>query len=1498
MNQTTQIPTDSNISSDHQTESIPKRSVFTNCINILINGISFLFFWWVNPIIRKGMRTTLTTDDLFELERSDDGAYLCKLFYHHWNKSSTQRSKFRLWIVFFLSFSHIFILIAILALIETCLKLANTLLLGKLIEFFELYQSETIDLSQETGHLYAGLLSGSVLLAALVHHQLYYHSTKLGMTILSMMISSVFRKIKNLHSSYAKQGYILNLVSNDIESFRNAFTMIHILFIAPLELVFVTFFLVQKIYWIPTLTGLLTLFLMIPIQALLSKWIAVFRKKLVQSRDVLLRTVSDAFTGIQVIKYYSWEAPFQKRIQHERSHLLDIFYQISWIKCFNESCAFFSSLIVSTIAFITYHYQGHVLNASKVFSALPLFFLVQVDITDMFPRVIEFLAKSFVSVQRLEAFLDMPQVQPRISVDLKDAVVHIENCKFKRSTLVDDDIVEDIQEFGQSSRSFTLVIDELMIPKGRFTMLIGPVGSGKSTLISSILGEIDPMNDHGKLHVSSSIGYASQQAWLFNGTLLENILMGRQLDSTRLSRVLFICCLKTDLMSMPLGLKTIVGERGVSLSGGQRTRISLARTLYDYHNIDFFLLDDVLSAVDNIVGNHVLAELKTLCKETNTSVLLVTHQTQHLDHAEHIISLSNGKIIFNGGSSDFFEQEGDQEISLYGLTDEDELERRISVMSESDPRDDEIDEDIELPSHDEQPAFLSEGVLGTSCTTATMMHRVSFSRIGYNDLKKKEHQPILKRPLSVRSMRMRSYSTGYTTRDKQIAKSVKAKLKDWKQTEPKHDSLVDTVLNVSTELEEISKLISSSLVEDVAVLPQEDKQIGKISYKTYVHFMKLSGSGLMLLLLLLASIIPEGLFVFANEWLALWCDLDPASQLDQSYKIYPIVLIILTLITMIFSIIRAAFFFRIVMYGCAILFEAMLASVLSAPITFFQTNPIGRILNRFSKDQSFIDEELAWTFFDAVQCCLMLFGTIAIMCIVNPWTSIAVPFILVFYGYIRHCYLKSSREIKRCESISRSPVYSLLASTLEGLELLRSFSFDILDTIETKFIKLQNVHTRGLFSYDSVGRWMAFWLDVSSAIFFFICTHGSVIIGNTLNPAMVGLALSYVMHLIGLVQWCTKQLAEVENMMTSVERIIVYSNLPSEMIELNSRPPKIGNIVSSQAIRSMTLNVQASPIVAVENMRYTLPENWPEHGFIKINNLNLTIPNRNIPILSSISCTFNPKENVAIVGRTGAGKSSFLSVFLRLVEPFPSGCIVIDGVNISAIPLSKLRNRISVIPQDPVLFHGTIRFNLDPYNESSVTDNELWNVLEQVRLDKIIRELPNGLDTDLISGSHSFSVGEKQLFCLARAILRRSSLIFMDEATANIDMETSDYIQSMIKRIFSNSNVFTIAHRLQTVIRYDRVMVLDQGHLIELDTPWNLLNPKRYPMSTEELASLDEESPYWDLNDPENEQSLFARMIREMGIEEQRKMKKAAFDEYYSRIMENNSYALSDSGSI
>ena len=647
-------------------------------------------------------------------------------------------------------------------------------------------------------------------------------------------------------------------------------------------------------------------------------------------------------------------------------------------------------------------------------------------------------------------------------------------------------------------------------------------------------------------------------------------------------------------------------------------------------------------------------------------------------------------------------------------------------------------------------------------------------------------------------------------------------------------------------------------------IEEEQRSSGAVSFRLYREFL-CDISIWKGTLLVLVSVLPQLLFIWANQWLNIWSN---QTGEEQQRAGYPILLIVLTVLCTLSSFVRAEGIFVVVMGRCERIFDKMLTRSLQFPLSFFTGNPIGRLLNRFTKDQCWVDEELPWTLFDALQCSLLFLGTLLLVVYLNVWISFMLPPILYLYMLVRRYYLNASREMKRCEAIARSPLISLLNATILGVLTLRSYPTAVVwRSFHEHFIYLQNQHSAAVFAYDATARWLAFYLDMISVLFFFALSQTFIIVlyfttsygsssFSTFSASDAGLALSYAMYLLGLVQWCIRQLSEVENMMTSVERIISYSKLP---IENTSGVSTVDECKEGKNILDSTV--------------------WPSEGAVTIEHLTLSVPSRPLPILQDISLSIpGGGYRVAIVGRTGAGKSSLLSALLRLIEPDSFSLIEIDGVNITKVSLKALRNAISVIPQDPVLFDATLRFNLDPFQRCS--DFELWRALCLVKLinyspldsgspkaDDLACNatsnldsdtsliLPDGLDTDL-SGT-SLSTGEKQLLCLARALLRQTKLIFMDEATANIDIETSAMIQGLVLTLFPTSTIFTIAHRLQTVIDYDCVVVLEQGKLVEQGSPHELLVPL-------EKFIVQENSFGKDSADV-TQLGFFAKMIWEMG---------------------------------
>uniref|UniRef100_A0A673J9V2 Multidrug resistance-associated protein 4 n=1 Tax=Sinocyclocheilus rhinocerous TaxID=307959 RepID=A0A673J9V2_9TELE len=566
-----------------------------------------------------------------------------------------------------------------------------------------------------------------------------------------------------------------------------------------------------------------------------------------------------------------------------------------------------------------------------------------------------------------------------------------------------------------------------------------------------------------------------------------------------------------------------------------------------------------------------------------------------------------------------------------------------------------------------------------------------------------------------------------------------------------------SVLSVKDESDQLP-------AEPVHTVAEETRTEGTIGLHMYWKYFRAGANVLMLILLVLLNFTNVDMLhvsPIGNGDLCILCSSG------------------LTGATVIFGFMRFLIMFNALVNSAETLHNRMFNSILRTPVRFFDINPIGRILNRFAKDIGHLDSLLPWTFVDFIQVFLQIIGVIAVASSVIPWILIPVIPLLIAFLFLRRYFLRTSRDVKRIESTTRSPVFSHLSSSLQGLWTIRAFKAE--ERFQQTFDAHQDLHSEAWFLFLTTSRWFAVRLDGMCSVFVTITAFGCLLLKDN-----VGLALSYAVTLMGMFQWGVRQSAEVENLMTSVERVVEYTELESEAPwETQKRPPP----------------------------------DWPNRGLITFDRVNFSYSSDGPVVLKNISAMFRPREKVGIVGRTGAGKSSLISALFRLMEP--EGKILVDGVLTSEIGLHDLRQKMSIIPQDPVLFTGTMRKNLDPFSQHS--DHDLWNALKEVQLKAAVEELPAKLETELAESGSNFSVGQRQLVCLARAILRKNRILIIDEATANVDPRTDELIQKTIRAKFKECTVLTIAHRLNTIIDSDRILVLDAGRIHEYDAPHVLL---------------------------------------------------------------------------
>ncbi|KAH0646462.1 hypothetical protein KY284_034346 [Solanum tuberosum] len=595
---------------------------------------------------------------------------------------------------------------------------------------------------------------------------------------------------------------------------------------------------------------------------------------------------------------------------------------------------------------------------------------------------------------------------------------------------------------------------------------------------------------------------------------------------------------------------------------------------------------------------------------------------------------------------------------------------------------------------------------------------------------------------------------------------------------------------VNGETNEVAKEVGKDKKEGKSVLiKQEERETGVVSSNVLMRYKNALGGSWVVLVLFMCYFLIEALRVGSSTWLSFWTDQSSSTRYSAGF--YNLIYSLLSLGQVMVTLMNSFWLITSSLYAAKMLHDAMLNSILRAPMVFFHTNPLGRIINRFAKDIGDIDRSVApfvSMFLGQVFQLISTFVLIGIVSTMSLWAI--MPLLVLFYGAYLY-YQSTAREVKRLDSISRSPVYAQFGEALNGLATIRAYkAYDRMANINGKSV---DNNIRFTLVNMSGNRWLAIRLEtVGGLMIWLTATFAVMQNGRAKNQeafaSTMGLLLSYALNITSLLTAVLRLASLAENSLNAVERVGTYIELPSEgpsIIE-GSRPPP----------------------------------GWPSAGSIQFENVVLRYRPELPPVLHGISFTISPSDKVGVVGRTGAGKSSMFNALFRLVE-LERGRILIDGFDVSKFGLTDLRKVLGIIPQAPVLFSGTVRFNLDPFNEHN--DADLWESLERAHLKDVIRRNSLGLDAEVSEAGENFSVGQRQLLSLARALLRRSKILVLDEATAAVDVRTDALIQKTIREEFKSCTMLIIAHRLNTIIDCDRILLLDSGQVLEYDTPEVLL---------------------------------------------------------------------------
>ncbi|KAJ2658559.1 hypothetical protein IWW48_003964 [Coemansia sp. RSA 1200] len=1285
----------------------------------------------------------------------------------------------------------------------------------------------------------------------------------------------------------AADGKIMNLLTADFQRVTEVSAYLDNVYAMPLSLVIGIWYM-YRMLGVSSLVGLSIAVVYAPLSKALFTRLTDIEERLNALSDKRVAMITELLQGIRAVKLFGWESHFVDKVDRQREHQLSyLWLVISWWLRIGVVSSL-GPMMILIVIFTTYvAVLGNTLTAEIAFTSISVFQLVRIVFEHM-PGYLSWAINGYVSLGRIDSYLGQPQVQelekrvvPGAGADAlgfegadlawdeglasserrsKSAAsstaagggpseattkAGTPNTECANGSQPDDESAPLLGQKPASPRphtapspapsssaslaridndndngdiaDFSLKSLDVRFPLGGLSIVAGPTGSGKSSMLSALIGEMSLTRGRILLPTEAAIesqaakagdvyreivelsdeglairdvAYVAQEAWLRNATIRENILFGEPYDRERYEEVLRVCALKPDLRILSAGDMTEIGERGVTLSGGQKQRVALARAVYSSRRI--LLIDDCLSAVDAHTAKHILMEClvgTTQLMLGRTRVLVTHHVSMCVPHAQHLVMLHEGRIVLQGAPT-ALQAQGALSAALAGL------ERSAAAGGDAEEKTIESEED------------------------------------GDGQQQQQKGEDKASREKSVND---RKPEDEYNTeRLKKIAEQ--------KGLDPDGD---------------ISAL-QGTLVED------EEREEGYVKFAVWKSYLSACGSRVFWVSAVVMMVLWQVVVILQDYWIRIWVtstsegvsttaaaatmSVSPAylgplrvplfrlaaavptpthssvqntalQQQQHSTAYWLGIYVLIGLVSVAWRTVQSFIVYYGAIRASRTLHARLLRTIVRATPRFFDSTPLGRIINRFSRDMQTIDEvtldTIVWWFSDIVA----VVGVFVIISAATPAFIVVGIAVSVLYAAIAYYYLSTSRELKRLESNSMSPLLSLFGELILGVSTIRAFGAKQLYIKEA--INRIGTHNRPYYMVWATNRWLSVRIDFSGALVSFSCALFIIMSLDWMDAGLAGFVLSYALTFSERMLWVIRNYSNNELNMNAVERVTQYLNIEQEAA-LHSDP------------------------------EHRPPSTWPRTGDVRLENLVIEyVPG--VPVLHDISLAAAHGEKIGVVGRTGAGKSTMSLALLRFIEA-ASGRIVLDGVDISKIGLEDLRRNVTIIPQDPVLFNGTIRFNLDPFGEYS--DEIVWDALRRTHLVRergsqtvstaasvadeaavsspVASDSPlalermtgifRSLDAEIKENGQNLSLGQRQLVALARALVRRSKLIIMDEATASVDFDTDDRIQRTIRGPeFADSTLFCIAHRLRTVIDYDKVLVLDKGNVAEFDTPSNLL---------------------------------------------------------------------------
>ncbi|KAJ2744382.1 hypothetical protein GGI20_003014 [Coemansia sp. BCRC 34301] len=1350
-----------------------------------------LLFGWVTPVLRLGTRKPIGYGDLYCLDACDRPMAVWRRYA---NVSLYQGPSLARRLAF--TFAPQLVAQCLLALANSALEYGGPFFLQRILRSIRLQSDRPPGKEEQPAGRLVYLDAIGLLLCSLLHsvmdNQVLWIGRRVSVRLKGLLVaelsskalrrrcktsapsapsapSPVSKEEDDGDKTASSDGRVANMLTSDLESVGHVSSYLNEIYTLPIKFVLGTWYL-HSLLGVSALIGLLIAVVYYPLTKLMVKYLLKYQRRLMAIEDERVTMITEMFQGIRAVKLFGWQSRFIDRVSAKRREELALHWRlmllqlpVSFVQSITTSLMLICILALYSLAF------GHPLTADIVFPTITVFAMVSSSFNSA-PGLFRWLSSCYVSLKRIEAFMVLSPVQDlddRIAKDSigedgasGEAVGFVDACfewspaedssgsKFASASatpaslsrkasvatgLSSSAASEATEETpllagsgGSSSATiavsntpaaaatggpsdmvrFTLKDISLRFPVGGLSLIVGPTGSGKSSLLAALLGEMTltsghvllPSGDAGRLDLAQSggryapivslsgqrrvlrdIAYVAQEAWLRNATIRDNILFGTAYDPLRYEEVLRVCALKPDLRILDAGDMTEIGERGVTLSGGQKQRVALARAVYSAQHT--LLIDDCLSAVDAHTAKHILTECllgTTPLMRGRTRILVTHHVAACLPHAEYVAVMVGGRVTACGAPD---------AVPMQGL--------ELSAVSDQ-------------------------------------------------------------------------AETGGASADG-----------DW-LTEDEYAA---------------ERRADGALVDD------EEREQGYVRLGVWLDYMRMCGPAWYWATVVALMVVNRASSILQDYCVRLWMGSASSSRSVvvfwlSAYLLAGLLSTAANLVDWVNEVVgslRASRRFH----------SRLFARVIMATPRFFDKTPIGRVISRFSRDMRTVDGAILTEITGLASQLLHMLSVFAIISAVTPPFVVVAVLMSLAYAWLGVYYLNATRELKRLDSVAMAPLLSLFSELITGVESIRAFGAQNQYTMEA--MHRVDVHNRPYYLLWAANRWLCSRIELLGCLVAFSTTLLFLLSLDTIDAGLAGFVLMYAISFSDYMLWFIRNYCDCEISMNAVERINQYMALDQEapMFVDSSKPPV-----------------------------------WPRTGNVDVQDLVVEyVPGT--PVIHGISFAAAHGEKIGVVGRTGAGKSTLSLAFLRFIEA-AQGRILLDNVDIANVGLEDLRRNVTIIPQDPVLFNGTIRFNLDPFSEHP--DALLWDALKRSHLvhdpapssssiPASVTEVGGmtgifkSLDAEIKENGRNLSLGQRQLVALARALVRRSRLIIMDEATASVDFDTDDRIQRTIRGSeFADSTLFCIAHRLRTVIDYDRVLVLDNGRIAEFDTPWNLLH--------------------------------------------------------------------------